>query len=257
VKILDRVSWRIGAAHGAREPLPLLLDSLRLLRSPYLARSVDGTQLRLLGGRGEWFTFYENLVRQDYFRGVQPLIEGDIVIDVGANIGAFSVVAARRVGSSGHVHAYEPDPRTCERLRENVELNGLRNVTVYNSAVGAKSGKAQFFRYKKGALSSLFNGVDGRQDGHASSFEVDVVAFPEVIRQAGARVTLLKVDCEGAEYEMLSALDQASALPIRSISMEVHKIPGASPEELTRRLRWLGFNVKDGYPLTAVREGNG
>jgi FkbM family methyltransferase len=138
-------------------------------------------------------------------------------------------------------------------LRENIALNGLHNIAVHNAAVGAQEGSARFFRHDKGALSSLFNGVDGRRDQHASAFDVKVVGFPEVIRRAGGDVALLKVDCEGAEYDMFGSLDEAAAAPLRSISMEVHQIPGASPESLKARLEWLGFQVKDGYPLTAVR----
>lgn len=253
---MDLVSWmrwRLEAAKGTRQPLAVVADSLRLMRSPYIAINRKGDRLRLQGGRGEWFTFYENLVRRDYFRGLSPLREGDVVVDVGANIGAFSIVAAKEVGASGRVIAYEPDPAICRRLRENIELNGLTNVTVCNRAVGGKSGTAKFFRHDKGALSSLYSRVDGRTDGHASEFDVDVAGFPDVIREVGANIALLKVDCEGAEYEMFGALDKDWAARIRAISMEVHRIPGADPQALIERLQWLGYQVNPGYPLTAVR----
>jgi FkbM family methyltransferase len=251
--LLNWFKWRLEAAQGTRQPLAVVADSLRLRRSPYTATSKGGDRLGLRGGRGEWFTFYENLVRRDYFKGLSPLREGDVVVDVGANIGAFSVVAARQVGASGRVIAYEPDPDICRRLRDNIELNGLTNVTVHNRAVGGKSGTATFFRHDKDALSSLYARVDGREPRHASEFDVDVVGFPDVIGDVGAKVALLKVDCEGAEYEMFGALDRDAACRISAISMEVHEIPGADPEALIRRLQWLGFRVSRGYPLTAVR----
>lgn len=67
--------------------------------------------------------------------------QGDIVIDAGANIGAFTVPLARLVGRTGHVHAFEPQKIINQRLNANIVLNELENVDVYLAALGNSSGK--------------------------------------------------------------------------------------------------------------------
>ena len=66
--------------------------------------------------------------------------EGDIVIDAGANIGAFTVPLAKKVGYTGHIHAFEPQKIINQRLNANIALNGLENVDVYLAALGNETG---------------------------------------------------------------------------------------------------------------------
>ena len=205
-------------------------------------------------GRGEWFTFYENLIRRDYLQGLRPLGEGDVVVDIGANLGAFTVLAACLVGASGRVYAYEPDPRTCERLVANVRLNGLEKVVVVeNAAVGAAAGEAVFYRYAKNAFSSLIDGVAGRVRQHEESFPVRVVGIREVVERAGERIALMKVDCEGSEYDLADALDAEAARPIEQIAMEVHPVDGRSSDAMAGRIELGGMGVERGNLLVAKR----
>jgi FkbM family methyltransferase len=225
----------------------------------------SGLSLDLISGRGEWFTFFENLIREDYLGGLAALREGDCVIDIGANIGAFTVLAARKVGPNGQVYAFEPDPQVCDRLRQNLRLNRLENVTVYEGAVGGKSGNAVFYQHRKNAYSSLHHEVDGRVQAHNQSFEVTLVGIREVIEMAEvpSGIALLKVDCEGSEYDIFNAMDTDSAAQVQQISMEVHPTPGNSHNQLIDRLQALGFKVpytrnlppvSRAYPLKAIRE---
>jgi FkbM family methyltransferase len=199
-------------------------------------------------------TFNEHLIRRDYLQGLRPLREGDVVVDIGANLGAFTVLAASRVGASGRVYAYEPDPRTCERLVANVRLNGLKNVVVENAAVGAAAGEAVFYRYAKNAFSSLIDGVAGRVRQHEESFPVRVVGIREVVERAGERIALMKVDCEGSEYDLVDALDAEAARPIQQIAMEVHPVEGKSSDAMAGRIESWGMGVERGGLLVARRE---
>jgi FkbM family methyltransferase len=229
---------------GSRKSFAVLSDSLHLRRLPYVARNRDGLALSLLPQRGEWFTFYENLIRQDYLNGLEALTPGDHVVDIGANIGAFAILAGSKVGTTGRVFAYEPDPTTCERLRANVRLNGLENVVVVeNCAVGAVAGRATFYRHAKNAYSSLMDGVDGRVHEHVESFPVPVMGITDVVSRAGPAIKLMKVDCEGSEYDLIDALDEQSAAAIRQIAMEVHPVEGRSMDQLRSRIESWGMQV--------------
>jgi FkbM family methyltransferase len=257
MSFLNFIRTRLLLVRRSQWSWHLLGDSLRLGGWGYKATAKkSGLSLNLISGRGEWFTFHENLIREDYLRGLVALREGDRVIDIGANIGAFTVLAASKVGPKGQVYAFEPDPQVCDRLKQNLRLNGLENVTVYEGAVGAKSGHAVFYQHQKNAYSSLHDAVDGRVQEHKQSFQVTLVGIREVIKMVGlpSGIALLKVDCEGSEYDIFNAMDADSAAHIQQISMELHPTPANSPDQLIDRLTTLGFKVGPTYPSTPAGE---
>jgi FkbM family methyltransferase len=124
---------------------------------------------------------------------------GDIVFDVGANGGLFTVIAAKKVGDSGHVYAFEPGERELELLRHNIEINHLKNVTVIAAAVGDKIGSTQLAISCDGALNSL------RQTDHPKQQiegwqPVKMLTLDSVIQEFKIpQVEFIKIDVEGAE----------------------------------------------------------
>jgi FkbM family methyltransferase len=71
------------------------------------------------------------------------LRDGDVVLDLGANVGFFTLLYARQVGSNGHVHAFEPGIQSFALLQSNVAVNALSNVTTHHAAVGDQDGEGQ------------------------------------------------------------------------------------------------------------------
>lgn len=240
--------WR-----GSATPLPLMLDAVRLCWWPYTARGGDGLSFQLRGGRGEWYTFYENVVCGEYFLPSVSLGPGDTVVDIGANLGMFALVAARRVGDAGRVLAFEPDPETFGRLQSHIVAHGLSHVEAFNRAVGGADGRLRLFRSPRNAWSTLYPEVARLDETASPSVEVEVVSVSKALAEAGDRVALLKVDCEGAEYAIFDAMAAEDAARIDQVVMEVHPVDGRSPAELFRRLESLGFDVTPGYPVLAVR----
>jgi FkbM family methyltransferase len=242
-----------GILRGVDNPVPLVLDWLRLKRRPYVARARVGLEVELRPGLGDWFSFYENLVHQQYLRDGQRLSPGDAVIDIGANIGCFSVLAASRVGSWGRVIAAEPSSATHRQLLTNIKRSGLSNVTPRQVAVGGRAGFAQIRNSGNALCSSIYSEVGGREvNGYVET--VPVVTVAALMGEACmTRCALLKVDCEGAEYEIFEQMDHDTAGRIDQIVMEVHQMPGRDPHALLSRLRELGFQVRPGSPLYASR----
>jgi FkbM family methyltransferase len=247
---LHNISMLVAAAET---PGPLVLDSMRLQRNIYTARLKSGLSFALEPGCGEWFTLLECVVRMDYFQNGIELHEGDTVIDVGANFGAFTIAASRKVGNSGKVFCYEPNPFVFERLQQNIRLNGCVNVTAFNEAVGGQSGDIELFIGNKSAFSTTYAEVDGRHSSRAHSTKVPLRAMASAIAMAGPSVALLKVDCEGGEYDILDHLTSAATSTVSQVVMEVHHIPGRSVESVPQLLSALGFDVAATAPLTAFR----
>ena len=153
---LSRISLKcrqiIAFFRSTKTPLALTADAIRMKRRPFVAISRDNIKLSLAPSRGESFTFYENLIRRDYLSGGIRLKPGDTVVDIGANIGSFTVLAASIVGPGGRVIALEPVSGTFARLQKNVGLNRLENVTCRNEAVDSRAGTLEIRVAAKSAL---------------------------------------------------------------------------------------------------------
>jgi FkbM family methyltransferase len=135
---------------------------------------------------------------------------GDWFVDVGANIGLFTVAAATRVGPTGHVLSYEPDPDTASLLRDNVALNWIdQRVTVTQSAVGRRQGTIDFARHPQwpalGVASS--NEFPGRTA--AEGYETFAVPIERLDGRVpdGTRLRLVKIDVEGGEADVLEGME--------------------------------------------------
>lgn len=124
---------------------------------------------------------------------------GDLVVDVGANVGLYTLIAASRVGG-GRVIALEPDPLAARRLEDNLMLNGIRNVDVRLAAAGAEAGEAR-----------LTTGLDTTNhivgDEFASSIAVRLVTLDDVVGPT-AEVALVKLDAEGFESQVLAGSER-------------------------------------------------
>ena len=147
--------------------------------------TVVSVRLRELG----WFEPYETRLIQ---RLVSP---GNVVVDVGANIGYYTLQFARLVGSEGHVFAFEPDPHNFELLQRNVWQNGYQNVTLVRAAITATAGKIQLFQNPD-------NQGDHRiyaSDAGRTSVDVDAITMDEFFAADDRRLDLVKMDIQGAE----------------------------------------------------------
>jgi FkbM family methyltransferase len=124
---------------------------------------------------------------------------GDVVVDVGANIGFFTLLLSRLVGPDGRVIAFEPMPHALERLRAHLALNHCDNVTLRECAVGSTSGTARLYLGPRhhSSIASL-----QPREG-AASVDVDSSTLDEALQDV-ATVKCVKIDAEGWEPEVLA-----------------------------------------------------
>jgi len=127
---------------------------------------------------------------------------GDTFVDVGANLGYYTVLAAKKVGATGRVFAFEPDPESFALLKRNVARNGLDQVVLENKAAGATHGTLRLF------LSTANRGDHRVYDpgGGRTSVEVEVVALDAYLAAAGGNVDFAKIDTRGAECAVLEGM---------------------------------------------------
>jgi len=149
---------------------------------------------------------YEPYVTEEFRQLLRP---GMTFLDVGANIGYFTLLAARLVQESGHVYAFEPNPGNCVSLRRSLAENGFNHVTVFQNAVAEK---AQTLIFSGGGADS--NGrIINESEPMAQEFalpRVEAVVLDDVLADA-ARIDVIKMDIEGAEPRAWEGMQQLIA----------------------------------------------
>lgn len=131
----------------------------------------------------------------------QLLKEGDYVVDVGANVGAYTLLAARLVGPTGRVIAIEPTPSTVHALRTSIALNGLSNlVETHALALGRSDGEGELHCEATSGHNSLLPSASGGTE----SVAVEVKRGDTLLKQL--RPALIKIDVEGWELDVLEGL---------------------------------------------------
>jgi FkbM family methyltransferase len=206
-------------------------------------------------------------VRGDYVTepAIKKLIEtnlkqGDVFFDVGANVGFFSLVAARAVGESGEVHSFEPLPELAALLRRTAVANRLNNLHVVEAAVGQGPGTAEMAVMKDSAYSHLIRGQAEVESDHGGwrSVSVATVSLDQYRDQkVGRPLRLMKMDIEGAELEALQGARQLLSQPTApDVICEVNPDHlarfGHAPEVVFKHFASMGFAAFDpetGQPM--------
>lgn len=160
------------------------------------------------------------------------LRRNDKVLDVGANIGAFTIKAATSV-RNGQVIAIEPDPRNLNLLKQNVELNKLDNVKIVPSAVSDKNEKRRFFLSRGSGWSSFF-------DSSLPFIQFSCETIDSILGHLGIEcIDCLKMDVEGAELLALKGAKRTLE-NVREIILETHF---GQKEQINNFLEKKGFRT--------------
>jgi FkbM family methyltransferase len=169
---------------------------------------------------------------------------GSVVLDIGANIGYFTLIFAKRVGPTGHVFAFEPEPGNFALLQDNVAANGYSNVTLSRLAVSDRAGRVRLYV-------DAGNPGDCRiYDSHdrRASLEIETVRLDDYWDPPFGRIDFIKMDIQGAEPAalrgMLGLLEKH-----RQVKLVVEfwpyglRLSGADVEEFLQTLCGAGFNL--------------
>jgi FkbM family methyltransferase len=167
----------------------------------------------------------EVILDREYQRMGPDIEPGWTVVDIGAAHGEFAIPAARRIGD-GRVVAVEPAPDTVELLRENLLLNHAEHVELVQRAIGARSGSVILNLGERGAMmnSTTVSNATG------CGIRVSMITLAELFESAHiAHCDYLKMDCEGGEYEILTAAPDSTLQRISRMVIEYHEgvtLPG-------------------------------
>jgi FkbM family methyltransferase len=180
-------------------------------------------RLRIPEEAGFWRGVHEPGVQSAFSALLRP---GDVVYDVGAHLGSLALGAARLVGASGRVVAFDGDPENVERLRENSSRNHLNSrVQVVHAAVWShRSASGISFRRGKSLPSQGGVESDGQRPvlGDGEIISVPVTTLDDFVAAGGPVPQLVKIDVEGGEYEVLRGGASLFANQRPLLLVEVH-----------------------------------
>ncbi len=186
------------------------------------------------------FGVYENfeisLFKKELHRGMT-------VVDIGANIGYYTVMAAHFVGVNGKVIAFEPDEQSGKVLEKNIIINKFNNVLYENKALSDKNGIVKLYISEENRGDNrIYDTKDGRK-----YVEVETITLDKYLPKE-TKIDLIKMDVQGAESLILSGMEQTiTKSKILTIFTEFWPKAitetGKSPEEFLQKLINLGFSL--------------
>lgn len=183
--------------------------------------------------------FFEPVVTALVKDLVQP---GSVVVDVGANIGYFTLLFARAAGPDGHVYAFEPHPGNFRLLETNVRANGYGNVTAVQAAVAEAPGETTLYLAENDHVDHRIYEAERARPGQP----VQLVSLDTFFASRESKVDFVKVDVQGAELRVLMGMRQLIAQN-PGLRMVTEFWPygleaaGSPPEAYLEALRAAGF----------------
>jgi FkbM family methyltransferase len=237
--LISRTIWRTaniypGSAFGRLLRLPLRLipkgTEIRVMRGPmkgvqWISDSSNATC---------WMGVYESEKQRAFCKLVGP---GQVMFDLGANVGFYTLLASRLVGDGGRVVAFEPAKRNIPYLRRHLAMNRITNCDVIEAAVSSKDGTAFF------DVSTLPVTGHVSENRAESDYEVATVTLDDLVNHdAVPGPNVIKCDIEGGEYEaLIGARDTLRrcrpVILLATHGAEVHS-------RCCRLLSDLGYNLK-------------
>lgn len=176
----------------------------------------------------------------DYLINSGVLKEGDVALDIGANIGYYALLESKLVGNSGKVYAIEPVSTNLELLQKNIKLNNRKNMQVFHLAIGDKNTSLKVYLHRNFNLCSV---KKNQLVNYIGEETVDCLTVDSFLEGKDAP-QLIRMDVEGYEYNILKGMTLTVEKPVK-ILMEIHGSLMTKEEstEIFSMLRKNGFKV--------------
>lgn len=242
---LPRTAWGVARcfANWPRIFAQRGLGRLSQRQPGLILRARCGITFETVPGDAAWSTVLDTFVFDCY--RLSDLPGGiEVVVDIGANIGAFALAVAARFPHA-RVYCYEPGARAFDQLVRNVTNNGLAGrVQTHKCAVVGSSREPVVDLWEpalSSSLSSIVPGLAGEGVAPGRWEHVPAVELGSVLGTVGGPVDVLKLDVEGAEYEIFGSTAAKCLSLVSNIVVEYHAVPGVGPTDIARGLEEAGF----------------
>lgn len=228
---------------------PFWIDLFRFFRGDDIRSTVyyfrNGLKLRIHDKSKRLnIVFYEIFLKNIYDgRPEFHINHNDVIVDIGAHLGFFSIKSSQ-LAKNGMVYALEPFSLHYKLLRDNVSTNNIKNIKLFNVALSSSSCPLEFFYTLQGEPgdTSLYV-LDAEKKLHKEI--VNSITLDEFFKNENiSKCDFMKLDCEGAEYDILFNSSDETISKINRIAMEWHRfVPEHEPRKMENFLRDKGFKV--------------
>ena len=198
-------------------------------------------KLKLRTRSTDIYAFTNVWLVEEYKREGFPIESSDNIIDVGAHIGLFTVYAAQFC-KNGRIFSYEPVKENFELLKENISLNVLNNVYIFNNAVSDSTGTIKIY------LNQEDQAAHSSYHKSEKYIEANAVSIKDIIDMNKIEVcNFLKLDCEGSEFKILDGIDDNYFDKIKKMCLEYHILDEKSADlkQLKDRFKRLNYDIID------------
>jgi FkbM family methyltransferase len=198
------------------------------------------------------FTFKENFIAESYMRGLEyQNLLNPVILDVGANAGYFTLFAASRFPNA-RIIAFEPIPANYHQLEKNRNLNPHCDIETFPFAVSGHSGDVTLSFDPSGSFTTSATVYQNNDNQNINRITVPCKSLSDIFEEQGIdKCDLVKMDCEGAEFDILYNAPDTIFSRIRQFAMEVHLGPKQNQNIVSMEafLREKGFNTRQKFPL--------
>lgn len=215
------------------------------LFSESVIREVNGFRMHLdLKDKGICEDLFHDgkreLIFTDYLLNSNILKEGDVVLDIGTNIGYYALIESKLVGDQGKVYAVEPISDNINILKRNISLNNCKNIEIFNLAMGDTDRKSKIYVSDRCNLCSL-----GRKPSNIIGERITDVLTVDAFLKDKDPPNLIRMDVEGYEYNIIKGMSKTLENNVK-ILMEIHGpfLTRAQLEEMFDKLKQYNFQVR-------------
>ncbi len=226
----------------------LALASANVKRSDITTNLRNGARIVAPPSRPAWWPTFEMFVEDVYHLCDLSQVElrpDDVILDLGAHIGTSAVLFAKR-WPEATIICVEPNPQTFSYLERNIAANRVR-ASLLNEAIGAEDGTATLYGIDDASCEATTSvSLPG------NSRQVPVASFERLVRTAPGPVRVVKLDCEGAEHDVLAASTKELWQDVEVVLLEYHRTadPASEWPETEARVNALGFETIWQMPFT-------
>jgi FkbM family methyltransferase len=166
--------------------------------------------------------------------------DGDVIVDIGANVGLVSVVLGKKFPNT-KIYSFEPHPINFSNLVNNLKENGVTNVNPHNLAIYSTDNEIL-----KMTFNTINTGSSSCFKNDENSEEVKTISLDTIIKENNiTKIKFLKIDCEGAEFDALQNSKLIHEIEIENIGIEIHRFmekEGKNVEELVKLVNSISKN---------------
>jgi len=216
-----------------------LLYYTKVQKGKKIIKFKNGTKC-IIRDKSDSIAFFENFFLKTNIPTKEfEINDNDVIIDVGAHIGCFTIEAAKKA-TKGKIIALEPSKKSYNILKENIKINNFQNIITENLGIWKKTDKISLYLNEN---NSIVNNIFKKT---SQIEEIDVISLSSCLKKYNIeKIDFLKMDCEGAEFEIILGLTDETLKKIKKISMEVHGMREEYVvEDLVKFLQQHNFTVK-------------